>query len=122
MEICVYSLYILEYNYIFKVQRMNKSMMYNGRRWENGSTSELLVPLAVVSLVLGIAVGAGIFFYERNQYKKLYEKAEVRAAQTFGDKKQPLTLEEKTEWYKSMSVKTGETPDEDQLEGFLKSK
>jgi hypothetical protein len=76
---------------------------------------ELLPIIGLIALASSIATCS----LNNYKYKRVYRQAETLAVQRYGDKQPPFTEEEKTQWYKDMSVKPNHKPDIGQLEKYL---
>jgi hypothetical protein len=76
---------------------------------------ELLIYIVPLSFIGGCAASA----IDRTMYNRKYERAQIVAAQTFGDRVQPLTQSEMQDWYDTMGVHKGKEPTRKQLNQFL---
>lgn len=83
----------------------------------SGHGPDLLATFALMAIIAGLTLPLidKFIFYPRK-----YNKAQEVAVQVLGDKKAPLTVEEKAEWYSLMDVKSGE-PSNSQLEKFTET-
>jgi hypothetical protein len=76
-------------------------------------------------MIAGVCITLGVFSYltaktfsDRN-YHSLYCQAHTQAITQFGDKKIPMMVAERDEWYGSMGVSNGKMPSRHQLKKFL---
>lgn len=75
----------------------------------------ILIPAALIGLVAwGLFYGIDKYFTYRD-----YKRAEQIAVQKYGDKRAPLTDEEKQQWFSDMGVEKDRTPTPSQLKGFI---
>jgi hypothetical protein len=74
--------------------------MYDTRRRGFGGHSELLAPVALLSLAISIALPS----CSRARYLSLLNQAQQIAVREYGDKKAPLTMEEKHQFYRDLGV------------------
>lgn len=77
---------------------------------------EYMIYIIPASFTIGIAIGI-----IEGTYSKKYNEAMEKAVYEFGDKKEPLTIEEEQDWYKSMGVLKGDKPTRLQLNNYLEN-
>jgi hypothetical protein len=77
--------------------------------------TDLLVPITFIGLGIAIVLPAVDGCYREH---RVYSEAETLAIQSFGDRKAPLTENERKEWYQTMGIDRG-SPTEEQLEKFV---
>lgn len=87
--------------------------------------SDISGPLGMITSIILIST-VGYLFVNSFITPSTEIKAESYAIQKYGDKKVPLTQEERNEWYKEMRVtgeiRLGYNPSRTQLENFIDEK